>query len=128
ILRELKGPEQAAVFSLLKGPQAVHAFEYLPRPIQKRILDQLPPEQTARLLNEMAPDDRTGLLGELPGSKFKHYLALMSDGQREIARSLLQFPERSVGRLMSPDFVAAREHWTIQELLDFIRIHGKDSE
>src|SRR4029077_1247361 len=111
----------------LKGPQAVHAFEYLPRQTQKRILEKLPPEHTARLLNEMAADDRTALLGELPGGKFKHYLALMSEEQRTIAQSLLQFPDKSVGRLMSPDFIAAREHWTIHELLDFIRLHGKDS-
>lgn len=128
VLRELYESERVAAFRLLKGPQAVHAFEYLERQTQKRLLEQLPPDYTARLLNEMAPDDRTALLVEFPQSEFERFLALMSDEQRSIARSLLQFPQNSVGRLMTPDYVVAREHWTIRELLDFVRTHGKDSE
>lgn len=128
VLRELHDSERVAAFRLLKGPHAVHAFEYLDRQTQKRLLAQLTPEHTARLLNEMAPDDRTALLAEYSQNEFERSLALMSEEQRKIARSLLQFPEKSVGRLMTPDYIAAREHWTIRELLDYIRNHGKDSE
>jgi magnesium transporter len=128
VLRQLDASEQVVVFRLVKGPQAVHAFEYLDRQIQRRLLGQLPPEHAARLLNEMAPDDRTALLAEIPGDQANRFLALMSEEQRSIALSLLMFRDDSIGRLMTPDYIAAREHWTIQELLDFIRSHGKDSE
>ena len=57
----------------------------------------------------MAPDDRTALLAEYPQNEFERSLALMSEEQRKIARSLLQFPEKSVGRLMTPDYIAARD-------------------
>ena len=29
---------------------------------------------------------------------------------------------------MTPDYVAVREHWTVQEVLDYVRTHGQDSE
>ena len=127
-LRPWTETEQAAAFRLLKGPQAVHTFEYFDRATQYRILNQLPSEISARLLNDMAPDDRTALLSSLPRADSLHLLALMSEEQQAVARSLLEFPEGTVGRLMTPHFVAAREHWTIAELLDFIRNHGTDSE
>jgi len=122
------GSERVVVFGLLQGPQAVRTFEYLDRHSQIQLLRQLPPEHTARLLNEMAPDDRTALFGEFPRQESDHFLSLLSEDQRSIALALLQFRGNSVGRLMTPDYIAAREHWTINELLEFIRNHGKDSE
>ena len=42
--------------------------------------------------------------------------------------TLLQYPEDSIGRLMTPDFVSVKEDWTVQQVLDHIRKYGKDSE
>jgi magnesium transporter len=56
------------------------------------------------------------------------HLRTLSDQQQAIARSLLQYPEESVGRLMSPNFVAIRSNWTVEHVLDHVRKHGLDSE
>ncbi len=37
-------------------------------------------------------------------------------------------PERTVGRLMTPHYVAVKEEWTVPEVLDYVRRHGQDSE
>jgi len=29
---------------------------------------------------------------------------------------------------MTPNYIGVREHWTIKEVLDYIRTHGQDSE
>jgi magnesium transporter len=55
-------------------------------------------------------------------------IARLSAEERQVARTLLGYPEESVGRLMTPDYVAVREDWTVREVLDHIRGHGKDSE
>jgi magnesium transporter len=55
-------------------------------------------------------------------------LALLTPAERSVAVTLLGYPEESVGRLMTPHYVAVREHWTIREVLDHIRTHGQDSE
>jgi magnesium transporter len=85
-------------------------------------------EDVASLLNNMAPDDRTMFLEELPASVTRQMLALLTPAERTVAVKLLGYPENSVGRLMTPNYVRVREHWTIREVLDHIRTHGQDSE
>src|SRR5262249_49334379 len=78
--------------------------------------------------NDMAADDRTALLEELDETDREKHLRTLSDQQQTIARRLLEFPEDSVGRLMSPDFIAIRSNWTVEHVLDHVRKHGHDSE
>ena len=82
----------------------------------------------ARILNDMSADDRTALLEELPGAAVVQLLQLLSPEEKAIAQSLLNYPEESVGRLMTPDFISVRDEWTIQTTLEHIRLHGEDSE
>ena len=76
----------------------------------------------------MAPDDRTALLAELPGEQSERLIELLNPEQRDVARSLLDYREDSVGRLMTPDYVAVRKEWTMRHVLDHVRAHGQDSE
>ncbi|NIR25628.1 MAG: CBS domain-containing protein, partial [Gammaproteobacteria bacterium] len=41
---------------------------------------------------------------------------------------LLGYPDESVGRIMTPDYVAVRSHWSIGQALEHIRRIGKDTE
>jgi magnesium transporter len=76
----------------------------------------------------MSPDDRTALLEELPGAAVAQLLTLLSPEEKAVAQTLLNYPEGSVGRLMTPDFISVRGDWTIQQVLDHIRANGEDSE
>ncbi len=53
---------------------------------------------------------------------------LLTPAERSVAVTLLGYPEKSVGRLMTPHYVAVREQWTVREVLDYVRAHGQDSE
>src|SRR5207244_6076185 len=55
-------------------------------------------------------------------------IKLLSPEERRVAQALLGYQEGSVGRLMTPDFIAVHEDWTVQQVLDFIREYGQDSE
>ncbi len=85
-------------------------------------------EEVATILNDMSPDDRTALLEELPGTSAKRLIQLLSAEERKIARTLLGYPENSVGRLMTPDYIAVKQDWTVSETLEHIRKFGADSE
>ena len=76
----------------------------------------------------MSPDDRTTLLEELPPETVKGLIASLSPTERAVAQKLLGYPEGSVGRLMTPDFVAIKSDWTVQQVLDDVRARGRDSE
>ncbi len=55
-------------------------------------------------------------------------LCLLTPEERKIAQDLLAYPEHSVGRMMTLDYVAVHTEWTVREALDYIRSHGYDRE
>lgn len=128
LLSEIEGEDQAVVFRILPRDLASASFAYLPLDSQESLLKALAQDQVAAILNDMSADDRTALLEELPGEATKRLLELLTPQERVIAQRLLGYPEDSIGRLMTPDYVAVREEWTVDEVLNHIRAHGRDSE
>lgn len=122
-------PEQVAVlFRILPRAQATDVFEYLPVDVQESALRAMGQEDVAAVLNEMDPDDRTALLEEMPGEAAQRMINLLSPEERRIASKLLGYPEESIGRRMTPDYVAVREDWTISHVFSHLRQVGKDKE
>ena len=119
---------EAVVFRILPRELAADTFEYLRVDAQERLLRAMGDRDVAHILNDMSPDDRTALLEELPGKVTKRLLNLLSPDERGVATRLLGYPEDSVGRLMTPDYVAVKPHWTVADALTHIRAFGSDSE
>jgi magnesium transporter len=128
LITELTENEQAVVFRVLPQDLAADTFEYLEFDMQVTLLKAMGKEEVASILNEMSPDDRTALLEDLPSSAARQMMMLLSAEERQIARTLLGYPEDSVGRLMTPDYLAVKPEWTIEEVLNYIRKNGKDKE
>lgn len=118
--------------SRIIGAMSVHraasVFKILDLNAQKDIIKTLPPIKTAGLLNELPPDDRTDFLEELPSNAVRELIKLLDNEERKITLSLLGYPENSVGRLMTPDYVYVYENNTVQQVLDTVRRVGKNSE
>lgn len=128
LIGDLPERDQAILFRLLPKDTAAETFEFLDVDTQMALLKALGREEVGTILNEMNPDDRTALLEELPGPVVKDLIALLSPEERKIAQTLLGYPEESIGRHMTPDYIAVRPEWTVKQVLDFVREHGKDSE
>ena len=120
--------DQVIVFRILPRGLVADVFEYLNLAAQELLLKTMAQDDVAALLNDMAPDDRTHLLDELPAAVTKQMLSLLTPEERIIAISLLGYPEDSIGRLMTPDYVSVRQNWTVEQVLAHIRSHGQDSE
>ena len=120
--------ERVIVFRLLPNELAADTFEYLDFEMQMSLIKAMGKEEVAAILNEMSADDRTSLLEELPSAAAKQMIMMLSPDERKIATSLLGYPENSVGRLMTPEYVAVKPDWTIAQTLEHIRKFGKDSE
>ncbi|MEI6946116.1 magnesium transporter [Paraflavisolibacter sp. H34] len=108
--------------------RAAGVFRILEFPTQQRIIKDLPPGKTAELLNELPADDRTSFLEELPSNVVRELIKLLHPEERKITLSLLGYPENSVGRLMTPDYVYVHEQNTVSQVLNVIRRVGKNSE
>jgi magnesium transporter len=128
VILDLPEDEQVIIFRVLPHDLAADVFEYLDLDAQQKLLRAMAHEQVVGILNEMAPDDRTALLEEMPSAAARQLIRLLTPEERRIATALLGYPEDSVGRLMTPDFIAVHEDWTVQQVLDHVRENGRDSE
>ena len=128
VIVDMPEDDRVIIFRVLPAALAADVFEYLDVDAQQSLLHCMAHEQVAAILNEMSPDDRTALLEEVPSAAARQLIRLLTPEERRVATALLGYPEGSVGRLMTPDFVAVREDWTVKEVLDYVREHGQDSE
>ena len=128
VILDLPEDDQVIIFRVLPAALAADVFEYLGIEEQQHLLKAMAHEQVVAILNEMSPDDRTALLEELPSEAARKLIKLLTPDERRIAQALLGYPEGSVGRLMTPDFIAVHEDWTVQQVLDFVREFGRDRE
>ena len=55
----------------------------------------------------------------------RQLLTHLSPDERAVALTLLGYPEDSIGRLMTPDYIAVKLTWSIQQTLTYIREHGQ---
>jgi magnesium transporter len=128
VIVDMPEDDRVIIFRVLPAALAADVFEYLDVDAQQSLLRCMAHEQVAAILNEMSPDDRTALLEEMPSATTRQLIQLLTPEERRIAQALLGYPEGSVGRLMTPDFVSVRENWTVKEVLDYVREHGQDRE
>ncbi|GIV45471.1 MAG: hypothetical protein KatS3mg036_0289 [Ignavibacterium sp.] len=128
LIVELEEKERVIIFRLLNRELAADVFEYLDVDTQMELIKSMGKEDVAAILNEMDPDDRTALFEEIPAQALHQLISLLSTDERKIATTLLGYPENSIGRLMTPDYLAVKAEWTIQEVLDYIRKVGKGKE
>jgi magnesium transporter len=124
----LSDEEEAIAFRLLDRERASEVFEHLSFDAQEHLLHTLSDADAAAVLEEMSADDRTALLEELPGKVTARLLNLLSVEERARAVQLLGYPEDSIGRLMTPDYVRVKPGWTVAEALAHVRVYGADSE
>lgn len=126
ILADLEPPRRALLLRILPKEVAGHAFEHLTVLAQERTLEQLGEAEVAEILNALPADDRTALLEELPSRMTQRLLGLLTPEKRRVAAQLLGYPENSVGRRMTPDYVAIGHDWTVGDVLAHLRRLGQE--
>jgi magnesium transporter len=127
-LIEERREDASSIMGMLSIHRAASTFKILELGIQKDIIHEMHPLKTAALLNELPADDRTSFLEELSPKAVRELIKLLNPEERKITLSLLGYPEGSVGRLMTPDYIAVQADWTIAEVLEHIREVGQESE
>jgi len=122
-------PEYGPLFvETLTLNRAVNVFRILDFPVQERIIKKLSGKRIAGIINELPPDDRTSFFADLHGDVVQKLIQLLSPDDRKEALMLLGYEEDSVGRMMTPDYVAVKKEWDVERVLNHIRRYGKNSE
>ena len=130
LIESLPKEEQIVLFRILSRESAKEIFQHLSHDEQEDIIEGIAGNvaQLTGLLNDLDPDDRTAFFEELPGNVSQRLMQMLSTEERAIATRLLGYPKDTIGRLMTPEYVAVKSHFTVQQALDHIRKFGRDSE
>ncbi len=127
-ISRLEAEQRAIVFRLLPKDRSIDVFEMLDPALQQGIIKTMREGRVREILEKMEPDDRAKLLDELPPTFAKWLLEGLSLKERRLTSILLGYPEHSVGRIMSPEFVALKIDMTVSEALAKVRESGRGVE
>jgi len=111
--------EQAEMLRTLNLDAATAVLDALESEHQSRLLARLPDDRAAQLLEALPPDDRARLISAADTEL--RLLALLTPEHLEETRALLRFPEDSVGRLMTPRYIAVDPETPADQVVDLVR-------
>src|SRR5690606_4849443 len=117
VLDRLNSRQCAIVYRLLPKQRALEVFESLEPELQGELVDGLQDADVAALFAEMDPDDRVWLLDELPASVAPRLLRGLPPRERELTAAVLGYPQDSIGRRMSPEYVTTHPQLTVAETM-----------
>ncbi|MCC3265338.1 magnesium transporter [Arthrobacter gengyunqii] len=127
-LERLGTINRALAYRTLPKERALAVFERLDVLLQADLLSGLQDAQVAEVFAALSPDDRVALLDELPASVANRLILGLSDKDRALTAIVLGYPQRSVGRFMSPQFLTAHPGFTAGQTLKRVRAQSEEAE
>src|SRR5690606_23471067 len=115
VLERLNERQRAIVYRLLHKDAALEVFESLDPSLQSDLLHGLQDVEVAELFAGLDPDDRVWLLDEVPATVAQKLLQGLAPRDRELTAVVLGYPQNSVGRRMTPEYVTTRMDFTVEE-------------
>lgn len=115
--RETRFVLAQALGSLLDGD----VLAELSDTVREDLLDVLTPHEVADLATQLDTDDAVAIIEDLEADEQRAVLRAMPADDRAAIEQALSFPEESAGRLMQRELVAVPEHWTIGQVIDYLR-------
>ncbi len=128
LMDRLNLAQRAVVYRTLPKDTAVQVFDRLDPALQADLISGLRGEDVTSVFAAMEPDDRAGLLDELPASVATRLLEGLAPDERQLTGIVLGYPEDSIGRRMSPEFVALHPELRVDEALAAVRRRLDDAE
>jgi len=107
----------AALADLLDGDVISEMNDW----VREELIDQLEPHEVAEIAGELETDDAVALIEDMEEEEQRAVLRALDPDDRAAIEEALSYPEESAGRLMRRDTVAVPEHWTVGDVIDFLR-------
>lgn len=119
---------KSTLFNILPHEYSVDVFSELSLHDQELLIKNMDDKKISSILYDLTPDDRTALLEELPLKDSSKILPLLKDEDRNIAYWLLGFPEYSIGRLMTPQYISINQNYTVSKAFEYVRENIEEAE
>lgn len=128
IIEELDINTRTAIFNALDHERAADVLEELEADTQSSILDQMPIGKAADLLEKMPADEVADILDDLEEEKAEELLQEMEKEASAEVRELMEYPDHSVGSIMTTDFISFKENMTAGEVINELRRQKPESD
>lgn len=93
--------------------------------VREDLIDALEPQQVADIASELDTDDAVAIIEDLDADEQREVLRAMEPDDRAAIEEALSYPEESAGRLMQRELIAVPEHWSVGDVLDYLRGHDE---
>lgn len=127
-IEDLPKTLQIIAFRLLKKSEAIDVYEYLDPIVQQSLIKEFHDQEAIAIVNDMSPDDRAKLFDELPPKLVRRLIAQIAPKEREVTALLLGYQSDNAGRLMTPEYIAFKEHLTATQVQEKLRTLAHKSE
>lgn len=121
IIEDLDKDAQTSMFSALDEEKAADVLEEMEPEAQANMIDSLSIAKAADVLEKMPSDEVADIFDVLDERVVEELLTEMDKETSDEVRELMEYPENSVGSLMSTDFVTVNEDMTVSEAFALLR-------
>lgn len=92
--------------------------------VRDGLIEALEPQQVASIAAELDTDDAVAIIEDMEEADQRAVLSALAPDDRAAIEEALSYPEESAGRLMQRELVAVPEHWSVGQVIDYLREHG----
>jgi magnesium transporter len=126
LFKDLEPAEVRLLFDLLFSiRRAGKTLKELPPDLLPDILEIIEDEKLAKMMVWADPDDEVTFIDSLPEERRERVLALVDPDRRERVQKFIGYPEGSVGRIMTTEYLALPPNTSAQGAIDKIRERGE---
>ena len=126
ILEQLDPQQRASVFAHMDVARATEAISEMEDEYQADFIEDLDEAQASELLGKMDPDDAADIVRDLSYEKAETLLRLMGVEDAADIRRLLGYKEGTAGGIMTTQFVAVPETYTVSAAIEVLRELDED--
>ena len=112
---------QVIAFRLLSKDEAIEVYEQLGSSVQQSLCEKFKRQEVIDIVDKMSPDDRARLFDELPAAVVRRLVSQLSLTERQSTALLLGYEAGTAGRIMTPEYISLKEHYTVAQSLERIR-------
>lgn len=125
ILESLPPDAREEAWSLVRPERRGAVLLEINEAVLRALLGDMRPEEIAAVVRHLDSDDIAELLGELPSELGQDVLARLDRDDQAEVRSVLSFPDGSVGSMMDLDYLTVREDASLEAVLRLLRRQKK---
>ncbi len=89
--------------------------------VREELIDALEPHQVADIAADLETDDAVAMIEDMDVEDQREVLRALDPDDRAAIEEALAYPEESAGRLMRRDFIAVPEHWSLGQVIEYLR-------